>query len=131
MPRPRALGSTRSRRSLATASVFLTQKTEPTFSPSSSAIQQRSRFGSWWPMNLATMSDQRLELLAPAVFPGVQRAVALNDPAHVAGSGAPQHVGSSVLGPGPEQPLDGVHRRHQALLLRLRQRPQQGADVVV
>src|SRR5712691_1933800 len=75
--------------------------------------------------------DQRLELLAPAVFPGVQRAVALNDPPHVAGSMASQDGGSGVLGPGAEQPFDGAHRRHEALLLRLRQVPQQGADVVV
>src|SRR3989454_1442275 len=44
---------------------------------------------------------------------------------------ASQDGGSGVLGPGAEQPFDGVHRRYQALLLRLRQVPQQGADVVV
>ena len=77
------------------------------------------------------IGDQRLELLPPAVFPGIQRPVALYDPAHVARSMASQHAGSSVLGPGAEQPFDSVHGRHQALLLRLRQLPQHGADVLV
>src|SRR5881397_1256872 len=77
------------------------------------------------------IGDQRLELLPPAVFPGIQRPVALYDPAHVARSMASQHAWSSVLGPGAEQPFDSVHGRHQALLLRLRQLPQHGADVLV
>src|SRR5204862_526966 len=46
MPSPRALGSTSSRRSWATAVDCLTRNTDPTISPSFSAIQARSRFGS-------------------------------------------------------------------------------------
>ena len=46
MPSPRAFGSTSSRRSLATVADCLTRNTEPTISPSFSAIQARSRFGS-------------------------------------------------------------------------------------
>ncbi len=42
---PRAFGSTSSRRSWATVLDFLTRNTEPTISPSISAIQQRSSFG--------------------------------------------------------------------------------------
>src|SRR6266542_6683179 len=43
IPNPRAFGSTSSSRNLATVCDCLTRKTEPTFSPSLSAIQQRSR----------------------------------------------------------------------------------------
>ena len=44
-----------SRRSFAISSVFFTTKTEPTRSPSSSAIQQRSRLGSKFSMNSAVI----------------------------------------------------------------------------
>ena len=46
IPSPRALVSTNNRRSWARASDFLTRNTQPTGSPSISAIQQCSRFGS-------------------------------------------------------------------------------------
>ncbi len=53
--RPRAAGSTSRRRSFATPSPASTQKTEPTGSPSSAAIQARSRAGSWLSANSATI----------------------------------------------------------------------------
>ena len=56
MPKPRALGSTSSRRSCATVSACLTRNTEPTFSPFFSAIQQLSRLASYARMNFATIS---------------------------------------------------------------------------
>src|SRR6267142_5659874 len=55
IPRPRADGSTSSRRSLATCFDFATTKTEPRRSPSLSAIQQRSRAGSKWCTNPDTI----------------------------------------------------------------------------
>src|SRR5437879_7813544 len=48
------------------------------------------------------VSDQGLEVRLPPVLLGVQRAVALDDPAHVAGLGAPQDGGGGVLGPRAE-----------------------------
>ena len=53
---PRALGSTSSNRSLATSCEYFTRNTDPMISPSRSAIQQRSRFGSKFWMNFAAIS---------------------------------------------------------------------------
>ena len=85
MPRPRADGSTSSSRSLATVFDLRTRNTEPTISPFRSAIQQRS------PRRIevieevgADARDQRLELVVVAPLARVDRAVAMNDPAHVA-----------------------------------------------
>ena len=47
IPAPRADGSTISRRSFASAADFRTRNTDPTFTPSHSAIQQRSDVRSW------------------------------------------------------------------------------------
>jgi len=56
MPSPRAFGSTYMRRSCPTVLDFWTRNTDPTISPSRSAIQQRSRLGSRVRMNLAAIS---------------------------------------------------------------------------
>src|ERR1700730_7899446 len=56
MPSPRAAGSISSSRNLAICSVSLTRNTEPTGSPSRSAIQQHSRPGSNSATNLAAIS---------------------------------------------------------------------------
>ena len=86
MPRPRAAGSTSSRRSFASWSDFRTRNTEPTFTPSCSAIQQRSRAGSCCGEELAgDPRHQRLETGVEAVLLGVQRAVPRHHPADVAG----------------------------------------------
>lgn len=53
--------------------------------------------------------DQGLELLVVAKLLGVQHAVAVNDPAHVAGVVGSQQVRDLGLGPGAEQRLDGAH----------------------
>ena len=64
---------------------FATTKTEPTISPFRSAIQQRSRAGSKVLDEIGDDArDEGLEPLVPAVLPGVQHAVAVDDPAHVA-----------------------------------------------
>ena len=61
--------------------------------------------------------DQRLELLITSVFLGIQHTVAVDDPAHIAGLVGPEDVRSLVLGLGAEQPLNGVHRLNQAVLI--------------
>src|SRR5437660_682879 len=60
---------------------------------------------------------ERLEVLVPAVLLGVQRAVPLDHPAHVAGAWLTQHAVAGARGRLAERELDGAHRLDQALLL--------------
>ena len=90
MPRPRAAGSTISSRSLAT-SPLLHQEDRADVAPSRSAIQQRSRAGSKCSTKAPTMT-RRAPRNALYPYPGVDRAVPLHHPAHVAGRRRPQDV---------------------------------------
>ena len=122
MPSPRARGSTRNRRSLPTVREPRTRKMQPTGWPSRSAIQHRSRSGSKCSTNFATMpGHQRLEALVVAVLLGVQRAVARDHPAHVAGARRAQHVAAAPRAArSHEQSLDGAHGLDQPDLLGIR-----------
>src|SRR3954453_8377065 len=104
MPVPRAEGSTSSRRRRATRSSSATQNTLPAGSPPISAIQAASRRGSRWATKSATTraagagkggddaGEEGLERLVPAVLLRVQRAVARDAPAVIAGGGRAQDV---------------------------------------
>ena len=133
MPCPRPAGSTSSRRSLATSSVCLTRNTEPTGAPSMSAIQQRSREASNEVEEFAPRSRRPgLERGVEAVFAGVERAVALHHPAHVAGAvaraGSAGACGAAVA----EQPFDRRPSPRSAVgRRRRRQRCEHRADVVL
>ncbi|MNV10398.1 hypothetical protein D3C71_1009180 [compost metagenome] len=75
---------------------------------------------------------ERFEAVVPAVFARVQLAVLLHHPADVARRRVTQHGG---LGPGRrcgrfEQRLHRVHGLHQLVLLRRRQRGEQGGGFV-
>src|SRR5262249_44221561 len=121
MPSPRAFFSTSSRRSRAISSLSLTMNTEPTFSPSRSAIQQRSRLGSKSRTNAATISAAGGEgpgRVAPAVLAAVDQAVLGDDPAHVAGARRPQDIRSVRDRRLAEQVLERAHGGDDAGLVR-------------
>ena len=65
-----------------------TRKTQPTLTPSRSAIQQASRAGVEAVDEVGgDARDERLEAHVPAVLARIERAVALDDPADVAARG--------------------------------------------
>src|SRR5215212_2149833 len=72
------------------------------------------------------LRHERLEPFIPAVFSGVEDAVAMDDTAHVTRFVGPQKVGAFLLS---EEPLDSTHRPDQAFLLCHSQAPQHRADV--
>jgi hypothetical protein len=73
--------------------------------------------------------DERLEALVPSVLLRVEGAVALDDPAEVAGAWASQDEGAGRWSLG-EHVVDGVHRGDKALLVVLGQRIEDGGDLV-
>ena len=73
---------------------------------------------------------ERLEVLVPAVLLGVQRAVPLDHPAHVAGAWLTQQAVAGARGRLAERELDGAHRLDQALLLGSGQVVEHGADLL-
>src|SRR5205823_9305149 len=77
------------------------------------------------------LGDQRLKPRVPAVFPGVQYAVAMYHPAQVAGPVASHAIRDRAcwLGGRAEQLLDRVHRSHQARLVGGGQPVKQGPDL--
>ena len=94
---------------------------EPTFSPSSSAIQQRSR------LRIVVVDEvgddlraQAFERFGPAVFLRVELGVAGDDPAEIAGPRLAQNVAAALRRlrrSAAEQRLDRVHRGDQLRLL--------------
>ena len=131
MPSPRADGSTSSNRSWATVADFLTRKTLPTFSPSRSAIQQRSRLRVEVPKeSRRDLRHQRLELRIPSILLGVERTVPLDHPAHVAGLVRPEEVRAARRG-GAEEPLDRAHRLDQTAALAGAEGVEHGGHLVV
>ena len=129
MPRPRADGSTSSMRSCAGAlddlaplasSRAWTRNTQPTLAPSRSAIQQASRARVEAVDEVGgDARDQRLEAHVPAVFLGIERAVALDDPADVAGARRPQQPGEASRDAVAEQRLDLGHGARAGSAARL------------
>ena len=73
---------------------------------------------------------QRLKTCVPAVFLGIERAVARNDPADVAGARRAQHGGGVYRLGAAEQVLDARHGREQLMLLGVGEPSEQGADLV-
>src|SRR5918995_1803801 len=76
------------------------------------------------------LRHERLEPLIPAILSGVEDAVAVDDPAHVAGQVGPEKVRDHRLGRNAEKPLDGLHRSDQAFLLCCRHAIKHRAYVV-
>ena len=102
------------------------------FTPLRSAIQQRSRAGSWparkAPATLATSASKRV---IEAVFLGIQRTVSGDDPADVAGAMLAQQPGRPCGGiRAAEQALDAAHGGDQRSLRRLGESAEQRADLV-
>src|SRR4029077_11652187 len=74
--------------------------------------------------------DQRLELLVPAVLLEVQRAVALDDPAHVPGAVGPKrHLRRAA--PGREGRADRAHRLEQRPPTRVIELGEHGPDLLL
>src|SRR5215211_4742418 len=76
------------------------------------------------------LRHERLEPLIPAVLCGVENAVAVDDPAHVAGPGGPQQIRHLWLAPNAYEPLDRSHSPHQVFLLLCRHSAQHRTDAV-
>ena len=138
MPRPRAAGSTSSRRSCAVPSTTAplassrawTRKTQPTLTPSRSAIQQASRAASKRSTKSAAMrATSASKRMSQPYSLGVERAVALDDPADVARLRRPHQPGRGGALALAEERLDLGHRAQQALLLAFGQGGEQGGDV--
>jgi len=77
------------------------------------------------------LRHQRLEAVVPAIFPGIERAMAMDDPPEIAGPMRPQDIGDSRGGALAQQGLDLRHILDQAVLGRRRQSAQHGADLVL
>ena len=65
-------------------------------------------------------SNQRFEPLVPAVFLPIERAMAGNDPAHVAGTWRPQQVRDLRCRDFAQRTFDGAHGGNHAFLIRNR-----------
>jgi hypothetical protein len=76
------------------------------------------------------LGDQRLELGIEAVLRGVQDAVAVHDPAEIAGLLRAQEVSDPGRRPGAKQALDRAHRFEQTPSPTRRQGPEHRADLV-
>jgi hypothetical protein len=77
------------------------------------------------------LGDQRLEPGIEAVLIGIQDAVAMHDPAEIAGLLRAQEVRRPQGGPGPEQGLDRAHGVEQAAPCTLRHGPDHRADLIL
>src|SRR5262249_38122923 len=75
------------------------------------------------------LGDQRLELLVPAIFLGVKRAVPADHPAHIADAVRAQKIGDLALGFAAQKALDRFHAGEQLLLLRFGRGTQHRADL--
>src|SRR3989454_1110484 len=130
IPSPRARGSTRSNRSRATVSDSLTRNTEPTFSPSRSAIQQRSRFRSYCLMNLATISATSASNCSSQPY-----SCAYSSPWRCTtqpmspGRCGRSRYGTRRSGPAPSSTGSSPRWRRSPVLLRVREPLEQRADV--
>ena len=131
MPRPRAAGSTRSRRSFATSSGLPDQQRgadrsavllgDPAALPPPIVVARELRHD---------LRHQCLELLVEPVFLGVQRAVAVHDPAEIPRLVRTQDIRDPRLGCAAEQGLDRAHGLEQAALPAGRHLPEQRGDLV-
>ena len=77
------------------------------------------------------LRHQRLEAVVPAIFPGIERAMAMDDPAEIAGPMRPQDIGDGRDKALAQQGLDVSHILDQALLGRGRECAQHGDDLVL
>ena len=76
------------------------------------------------------LGHQRLEFAVPAELAGVQRAVLLDHPAHVAGARLAQHGGAGRRLRRGQQAVRGAQRGHQLRALVGRERGQQIGDLL-
>ena len=102
-------------------SVFFTRNTEPTRSPSCSAIQHRSRRCIEVVHEFRDdLRDERLEALIPSIFARVEDAVPKHDPPNVARLMRSYQVRPLGLRLGREHVLDRAHGVSQATPVVLR-----------
>src|ERR1017187_3617303 len=131
-PRPRAEGSTRSRRSCATSSVLRTRNTEPTRSPIRSAIQQGFPLGIVVADELSDdLGDERLERTVQSVLLCVQDAVTIDHPSHIACAVRPENEGRGFGCALAEQGFDALQRLDQVFPISGGKLPEFGAGFLV
>lgn len=75
------------------------------------------------------LTNEGLELFIPTVLAGVKRAVAVDDPTHVAGAGRPEDHGVILFFRGAEQALDLGQGGYEAILLRFGKAAQERTDL--
>src|SRR5205085_8171335 len=76
------------------------------------------------------LRHQRLETFVPAVFLGVERAVAAHNPAEIAGAGAAERNRRFVLARACEQRLDRICRLNEPPLIVFRERAEHRFDLL-